>query len=151
MKSTFCCPPYNNIRDAFIQLRKAGKYNKIIASPVIEKLLPLGQEIGFATRFGQEKEKKNSWTSPPWLFTLPVGIPKCYNSITGVHKAFMVPCLSYILWSWLLLLSFLDQWNTHWKDKEIPHYHTRTTLVGWSSVTSRNPSHTYTAMMVSQI
>lgn len=58
MKSTFCSPPYNNVRDAFIQLRRAGKYNKIIASPVIEKLLPLGPEIGFATRFGPEKEKK---------------------------------------------------------------------------------------------
>lgn len=58
MKSTFSSL-YDNIGDAFIQLRKLGKCSKIIASSVIAKFLPLGEDIGFATRFGLEKEKKD--------------------------------------------------------------------------------------------
>lgn len=65
VKANFSSPPYNDIRDALIQPRKFGTYRKIITSLVTGKLLPPGKQIGFATRFGLEKEKKGSWTSPP--------------------------------------------------------------------------------------
>lgn len=65
VKANFSSPPYNDIRDALIQPRKFGKHSKIITSFVTGKLLALGKQIGFATRFGLEKENKDSWTAPP--------------------------------------------------------------------------------------
>lgn len=152
MKSTFNSPPHNNIRDAFIQLIKFEKYNKIIAFSVIEKLLRLGQEFGFTSRFGLQKEKKDSWTFLHWLLSLfLLEHPKGHNSITqSIHKAFLVPCLSV----------FSDPNCYFSAPRPVEHRLRRsgdptqpTILVGWSSMKSNNPSRNYAAIMltVSQI
>lgn len=98
MKSALNSLPYNNIRDAFIQLKKWDN-SKIMASSAIEKLLPLGQEIGFGTRFGLKKERKIPEHSLTDCSVLVEHL-KCYDCILGTLSVIFSGPDCYCTASW---------------------------------------------------